>query len=213
MKLFDDFFGYRRLDKKWHALLMCVKSDNEDNCLFLVKVTKKHLEFCDGQQSIRIEREIEYELDPGFYLLTKDRLMVPVDEDTCEVPIKYPDLQWVFSKKDYSKTADFMLGFHPLVAMAHAMNEFCCTIELDAHRKTFEAIAKLNPDMGRIYGHENPEDAGKHGLHMEFLAGTVIFEYLVLSRDLDKSHYLTVNKEPCLFDIEKPKIPSTEEAA
>lgn len=205
MNIFEEFWGYKRMLKKWHDLVMCVKDDTDNISMFLVNITKKHLEVIDGRQAIRIHREADFELEQGYYLLTKDRVLVPVEEDCCEVEIKFPKLNVIFSRDLYTKTADFKIGLEPLVAMAHAMNEFGCTIPLDAHRKTFEAIAKLCPNYSRIMGYKEAKNAKEHGLHIEFAVEDVIFEYVVMQKDLDKKQYLTVNQEPCLFDLNKKK--------
>lgn len=68
--MLKEFWGVPQLEKKWFDLIKTVKSTAKDDCLYLVQITKTKINATDGRALISINRDIDWELPAGLYLMT-----------------------------------------------------------------------------------------------------------------------------------------------
>lgn len=151
--MFVDVFGYKVIVKKWFKLIDRVREKNLDSKYYLVKVVSGNLWATDGLQLVKLD-VVDEDLDDGIFVLSKEGFMFPVVEFNGE----YPDLAGNVDKKERDKSA-LIEGFNdnPLVAAAYIIKEFGFAINIDGHRKTLEAVAKLEPDYVRVWGFKENE--------------------------------------------------------
>lgn len=195
MNLIEEFYGYKRITKKWAKLINSAREKSDDSKFSLVEITSRFLCATDGRQAIRVEIGVDTDIEKGIYFMTKDRILLPVESE------KYPKVGDIFNKNDFTKTATLEIE-SPLVAMACAMNEFNTMINIDLLCDTFEAIADLEPVFVRMFGYVELESKTKPIL-MEFAVEEVAVHYAFIPLQLKKEDCVKVDNQPYLFDMKK----------
>jgi len=196
--MYEKTWGVNRIHPKWFNLLKAVKSKELTTSHCLIQVQQTCIIAMDGCQALKIDRDVDWDIKAGFYLLSSDHFLIPAVKsgltlDNCDA---------IFELKEQDKTATIKFGIgQPLVAIAQAIQAFNCIVNIDMFRKSLQALEDLQPDFARIYGFKDKELAAKKPLLMEFSIQNVTVKYAVMPFN-PTEELLTIDDMP-LFKTKK----------
>lgn len=195
--MYSDYWGIPKMDTKWYELFKSVRGEEKNTVFHLVNVARKGIFATDGRHALKVERQQDCDIANAVYVITQDRLLVEVKEESIG-ETKYPDMSNFFDykAKGCDKTATITFGkSHPLASIVCAIQEFGCFVNLDYSRKTLEAIDSLEPEFARIYGFKDIEVAKEKPLLLEFMVKDITAVYAMFPLQ-GTEEFITVDEAP-----------------
>lgn len=186
--MYEMIWGIPKLTTKWKDLFKAILPSKESH-LSNIKVVGTKIMLTDGRQCLQIEREMDWDIKPGFYQLSQQGYFMQVPAKVV-TELKYPtDFDSILnvSKCDRTATIEFGSGL-PLVALTSVIDGLGVVINLDLFCKAFAAIDALaqqaiEKEKGSTviaYSYQDKEVSKDKNLVFKCVIGSIHFDYAVM---------------------------------